>query len=321
MNRKKIKILFLLSFFIFVGWLAMASQPAAASVSPAVLSWAPASISAAAGQEFSVDLMLNAAGSDINAVAGRIVFPSDSLFLEKIYDGGSIVTLWVKAPVQETDKSVSFSGIIPGGFNGVLEPYSDIKHPGRILTLIFKTKAAGQGVISLQDVELLLNDGRGTKSEHIAADLNWQAAENTVPESQTAAVSPIEDGDAPEIFSPQLVQDPSLFSGQWFLSFAATDAKSGIDRYEIQESLSSAPAADGWQIAASPYLLQDQARRHYIFIKAIDRAGNDRLIVLPPDNPENRYEKGVVWVIISLLIMIISSISIWRYLRSKKSSR
>ena len=319
MDRKKIKISFLISVFFLAGGFFISRRSLAAGISPAVLSWSPSDISVAAGQEFSVDLMLDTAGSDMNAVAGTIVF-SDSLSLEKIYDGGSIVSLWVKAPNPESDNSISFSGIIPGGFDGVLEPYSDIKRPGRILTVVFKAKAAGKGNISVRDGQLLLNDGQGTKAEYIAKDLEWQAVENISQSDQTtvSVSAALEDGDAPEIFSPQLVKDPSLFSGQWFLSFAAADAKSGIERYEIQESLSSVPAEDNWRATSSPYLLQDQSLRHYIFVRAIDRSGNVRLIVLPPDNPENWYEKGLVWVIILSLVTIIIGILIWHHFHSKK---
>jgi hypothetical protein len=241
----------------------------------------------------------------------------------------------VKAPQTDSDQSVVFSGIVPGGFSGVLQPYTNAKSPGRLLTLTFKVKQKGKGTVSLRDVQLLANDGKGTPVDVTVQDFNWQATETASQPIETVkqpaseisktitGATLAEDKDAPENFNPQLIKDPNLFAGQWSLVFATSDAKSGIDHYEVQESLLSAPNEGDWQSTSSPYLLQDQSLRRYIFVKAVDRSGNSRVAVLPPSYPASWYEKNIIWFIITILISVaaVSGLLLWHHSQLKKLSK
>jgi hypothetical protein len=321
MKSKNFRNLISRGLLILLGGFFVFLKPSATAA--AELFWSATATPAEVSQNFSADLMLDPAGADINAVAGRLIFPTNLLTLEKISDGGSIISFWIEAPQISSDQSVIFSGIIPGGFSGVLQPYVGVKNPGRLLTLIFKAKQEGSGVLSLPDVQVLLNDGQGTPATATVRDFVLPVAAFTRRAVSGEKTSPVstEDKEIPENFTPQLVKDPGLFNGQWCLAFIAADAGSGISHYEVQESWQAEPANNNWQKASSPYLLQDQSLRRYIFVKAVDRAGNARLVVLPPGRIVTWYEKNIIWVIITILVLLAGSVFLWYQLVSVKSKK
>jgi hypothetical protein len=252
----------------------------------------------------------------------------------------------VEEPKIKAPGEVSFSGIIPGGFGGVLQPGTSEKLPGRILTLVFSVRGAGLVDITLKNTQVLLNDGQGTAADVKASGLSLSAAEPRAGSDQAAPGEPSEEAPSqptdtsevksetsttetavdiipPEIFTPQIARDQSMFNGRWFLVFIAQDKGFGIDRYEIQESFSAKPVSDKWLPATSPHLLSDQNLQHYIFVRAIDKAGNERLAIFPPSFARPGYEKYLLWIIIivvsvSLLILIFRR-NLWR--RSSKQKR
>ena len=94
---------------------------------------------------------------------------------------------------------------------------------------------------------------------------------------------------APEEFTPKIGEDKAVFEGKYFLSFATKDGLSGIDHYEVQEvprKLTRNDAKEEWKVAESPYLLEDQNLVSIIKVKAVDKAGNERIVeIIPPEKP------------------------------------
>ena len=81
----------------------------------------------------------------------------------------------------------------------------------------------------------------------------------------------------PEDFKPEIGRDPAIFEGKYFLSFATTDKTSGIDYYEVKEGKRD------FKKAGSPYSLEDQSLQSTILVKAVDKAGNERISeIIPP---------------------------------------
>ena len=86
----------------------------------------------------------------------------------------------------------------------------------------------------------------------------------------------------PEDFQPQIVE----IENKNYLVFAAVDETSGIDHYEVQKQQSvlfGTMRTGGWEKTSSPYLLTNQVARGIIAVKAIDKAGNEKIatITLP----------------------------------------
>jgi len=282
-------------------------------------------------EQFKVDLFLNTEGENINALEGKILFPADQLELKEINDGGSIVSFWLEKPkvlnntkmnntlyntlndtkIDGTRKDaninntrndaniqeVVFSGIVPGGFSG---------ERGLILSLVFKTKKEGQALIEISNSKVLLNDGLGTEAKLKTGNLLINVNPNiSVPEY---IIPP--DKEPPENFKPEIVSDPNIFNGRYALVFATEDKGSGVDKYFVYEDTRKKTQinANDWTIAESPYLLKDQKLRSYIYVKAVDRAGNERIVYLNPKYPLKWYEKWENWSIIMLILIFIYAI-------------
>lgn len=262
------------------------------------------------GQQFEVELFVNTAQEDINAFEGKIIFPGDILDLKEIRDGDTIVNFWIEKPHQPQatgDKrqgEIVFSGITPGGFNGT---------KGFIFSAIFEGKKEGTAKFEIGDARTLRNDGTGS-----AAPLMMVPSEITVSSGTPAEiplVPKIKDTEPPEAFVPEIAKDPTLFEDKWFVVFATQDKSSGVDHYEIKESRQRILSIFGkWVTAESPYVLADQELRSFIWIKAVDKAGNVRIEKVLPQNPLAWYEDYGNWIIMIIVAGFIAYIGgiLWK---------
>lgn len=265
-----------------------------------------------AGERFEAILKLDAQNQSINAIEGKISL-SDNLEVKELVYGDSIITLWIQKPIQKNNEII-FSGIIPGGYEGNLSPYWKGFKPGNILKLIFLAEKPGIANVGIKDVKTLLNDGKGTEAPLSVSDLELAIAEGVSP---SAGITTEEDKIQPAEFTPQIARDLNIFGGQWFLVFETRDNESGIGHYKIYESRKE--AADGknikWKTTESPYLLKDQGLKSYIYVKAVDLSGNERVVFLPPQKQLSWYDNYLIWIIIILVIII--GYAIKKILRNK----
>lgn len=265
------------------------------------------------GKQLQVDFFLNTEKESINALEGEIVFSSDYLNLKKIQDGNSVVNFWVEKPKLSSVGKISFSGITPGGV--VLEN-------GLVFSLIFEAKKNGEASLDIDNFQALLNDGEGTKANLTVSPSKISISETTVDDMSGKYNLPVEiqiaDDVAPESFNPEIAQDKNIFDGQNFIVFATQDKGSGIAEYQVKESqykfLSFLKA---WRAAESPYLLKDQALRSFVFVKAIDLNGNQKISIMAPKYPVAFKEKYLIYVII--ILSLVASI-LWIIFRRKKAS-
>ncbi len=307
MNKiPKLKILFLLStlFFLFSWQAADAAQ----------LNFVSQSQEIGIGQEFQVDLMLDTEEEIVNAVEGEIAFPKELLEIKEIRDGDSIINLWIERPSIKSTDRVFFSGIIPTGFSGVLSPYYEGYRPGKIFSFIFISKSEGEGIVDLKDGKVLLHDGLGTPAQLSILPFQIKISRE-IPLAQAPSV--IEDFDPPEEFKPEIVQNPDIFEGKYFLVFATQDKGSGIERYEMQETRNKIQEKN-WKEAESPYVLKDQNLKSYIYVKAVDKAGNERIAVVEPRYPLKWYENSLILgiIILGLIILYIIVKILWKKSRN-----
>ncbi|MBU4257208.1 cohesin domain-containing protein [Patescibacteria group bacterium] len=260
------------------------------------------------GDQFETILFLNTEGEDINAIEGKIIFPANILELKDIKDGNSIINFWIERPRSDAAGSVIFSGITPGGFRS---------ENGLVFSLVFEPKERNKGQIEFSGIRALKNDGLGTPADVSTQPLEFEITEADLPPEESIEIK-VRDYEPPESFAPEIARDESMFGGRWFLVFATQDKGSGIDHYEILErrefriqnlefrglirkilypiSYILNPLA----VAESPYLLEDQELRSYIYIKAVDKAGNERIETIFPRNPLKWYENYLIWGIIIL---------------------
>ena len=252
------------------------------------------------GQLFSVKISLLPNGESINAIAGEITLP-EFLNLERIEDGGSVISFWIERPAVR-DGPVTFYGIIPGGFTG---------DQGPVFSLDLAAKTSGKVALSIQKLKVLRHDGAGSELA-----VKTPTVLVTINRTRVETGSPSMDNIKPEPFQPLLGRDPSLFNDDWFLAFLTQDKQSGIDHYEVREGADN----NVWLRTESPYRLQDQSLRSAIYIRAVDRAGNIQLetVILRPWYSIWIY--GGILMLVSIFILwfivFIFRKSIWRSRRS-----
>ena len=122
------------------------------------------------------------------------------------------------------------------------------------------------------------------------------------------------DSTPPEDFKPEIGQESSVFEGKYFLNFTAQDKTSGIDHYEVTELTKTFwvfTSKEQWETVKSPYLLKDQRLKSKILVKAVDKAGNNRIAQILP-----AYKIGWEDVAFLVILFLIIRGVIW-WLRKK----
>ena len=260
-------------------------------------------------KNFEVKVLLDTEGETVNAVEGEIVFPTNNLLLQEINDGGSFINLWIKKPSFDGN-SVVFSGILPGGYEG-----KDLY----LFSLVLRGKELGEVTVDVINIRVLRNEPPGSTASTRVSSLKLQIKEESAaPEFITP-----EDSEPPEPFTARTAQDPNIFDGKWFLVFAAQDKVSGIARYFVYETKQKKDVtqinAKRWIEAESPYLLKDQKLQSYIYVKAVDKAGNERITALVARNQPSWPERYFLHIIFGIIIIVGGSVVFIRRkaLRSK----
>lgn len=115
----------------------------------------PSSVTTKVGKTFSVDLMVTNNIESINAVSALLSFPGDALEVTSLSKSGTFINLWAEEPsFSNTKGTVSVEGV-------ALNPgYS--KASGKVISVTFKAKQAGNVSIAVKSGSVLANDGNAT---------------------------------------------------------------------------------------------------------------------------------------------------------------
>jgi hypothetical protein len=238
-------------------------------IQAAELSLHPSKTTISLDEQFYVDVMLDPQTTPINGVEGSISF-SDGISFVRAETGKSIITSWINQPALK-DTSISFSGIIANGFDGVINPFTpNQKSPGLIVRLVFAGQDSGNASIVSAPLTVTLNDGVGTSevinpvSASVSVDTNENLFVYKNPKDQTP------------LLHASIVRDPNLFDGKYTLIFQATDAITGIKSVMIKEG------GRDWKEIESPYLLEDQTRHDILYLQAINFSGASIITKIDP---------------------------------------
>jgi len=268
------------------------------------------------GDNFMVEVRIDPENECINTVNANISFSQDILKADQFSQGNSILTLWVKNPEISQDSGIiSFIGGIPGGFCGRLAG-----DPGRsnlLGKIVFQVKEVNSELLSgktaarvkfSDDSQILLNDGFGTPAKLITQNAEFNILAGAAQTPKTEWQEELEkDLIPPEPFGVEALKNPSIFNNKYFIVFSTSDKQTGVDFYEVKEG------ERDWKRAVSPYLLENQRLGSIIKVKAVDRAGNERIIeYLPPKKPIP------YWLIIPVLIL---GAAIWLLIRKILKSK
>lgn len=249
------------------------------------------------GDVFSIDIVIDSEGQILNAVEAELVFPAEFLDYTGSNDGNSVISLWIAKPTLKDQNRIILSGITPGGF---------IDANNQLVSLNFKVINEGQGKITVENANLLVHDGLGT--EAIVKNQNLHLS---ISKGEAGTFYNAVDDELPESFTPGIIEDPDLFEGAHTLVFTTKDKGSGVDYFEVREGVLS-----NYTRAESLYRLNHQALDRKIYVKAVDKMGNERIEIFYPQNWRPWHEH--TWVIVSILILCILSLLIfWKILRKR----
>ncbi len=273
----------------------------------------------APNETFSLDIRLNLIPlEDINAVEVYLSFDGEVLDVVDFSTANSILT-FIKNPLIDQQKGlINFSGIIPGGYTGRL-----VGDPGKSNLLgraIFQVKKQEKEKVLinfLANSQAFLNDGQGTKTNLTFVPLEIKVSKQEVAFNPLNDWEKIKENDKilPEEFTPEIVK----MENQYFLVFNTQDKQSGIDNYAVYESARKRMKINlkDWQVTESPYLLKDQNLKSYIYVKAVDKAGNERIAILNPQVQIRWYKNYLIWGIILLVLLSYLSFRLWFYQKIK----
>jgi hypothetical protein len=228
----------------------------------------------AGSQAASVVIEVDTGTVSVNALEATVILPT-GVEVESIRTGRSSILFWIEEPkYDEASRGIRFAGTTPGGFSGRREIFT--------ITGTF-TEERIQG-IRFTGVNALRNDGIGSavpvKLRAIAGDTE----DDVIP---------------PDSIYIEVGKSGDLFGGRTFLSFVSQDKNSGIERYEVAEKFIGKPMEGDWREAKSPYEAEDQLLLKKVFVKAIDKDGNERVgtIGLP-------YRGYLMWFVAILIVVL-----------------
>ncbi len=275
----------------------------------------------------------------INAVDGVISY-SENLSPVDVSIGDSIFSMWVEQPkIDKEKRTITFAGGIPNGYCGRVP--GDPRLTNTIAQLIFRSPGFTIGAptgTSTGKVEFLpettayLNDGFGTKAELSMFGASVELGDTpgtSLQDPWREAV--VTDNVEPAPFGITVERIPPGI-GKYYAIFNTTDKQTGIDQYQIMEE----PIADRfsflwgradapWITARSPYELKDQSLNSTIYVKAIDKAGNEYISKIVPEQSVSTMpiENIVLYVVLGFLVFIVlvSAVLIGRIFLKKRREK
>ena len=153
----------------------------AASAQAATLSLQPSATSFKIGEQFTVDMKIDSAGTNINAAQATVNYPTGMLRLVSISKAQSVFNFWVQDPTFSNDTgTMQFIAGTSSGISGsALE----------VLQMTFQTTGAGSASLSLSNATVTANDGKGTNvlSNAQGASVTVSTAVSSAPASVPAS--------------------------------------------------------------------------------------------------------------------------------------
>jgi len=267
-------------------------------------------------------------GECINAFDITVSF-SDSIMPIDISLGRSIVPLWIEFPtINIENQTVTMAGGIPNGYCGRVA--GDLNLTNIIADIVFRLPGTtpitdNPAIVTVTSATAYLNDGLGT-----SAPLRTFQAEYTLYDEAGEFIRDdwtdivVADRIAPEPFEVTLIKGGLESRGKYYIEFNTTDKQSGISHYEVMEErdvknsfFSFGAATAPWVRARSPYILDDQSLRSLIRVKAVDKAGNEYIATLLPQNTGFSLVEMALFGFAGVLILIVIAAGWFFWRRSR----
>ena len=334
---KRFKLTLVLSLFLFFSLFVLSFSFSYA----ASLYIEPSSGQYGRGDTFSVKVRVEPQEEEcINAVDVYITYPQDIIKAVAISRGESILSLWVEEPRANNESGIiRLVGGIPGGYCGRIP--GDPGLTNVIAELVFQVPGFSVGSSEESSVtlsiapgsEVLLNDGFGTPTTIFASDARFDIVNERTGSNEWLERLQNDDRQ-PESFSLTLESNQSVFGGDYFIVFSALDKQTGIDFYEVIETDIDNPAVirgtnekGQWIKATSPHVLVDQSLNSVIRVRAFDKAGNQRIASLIPDENLRTFSisiipkdstRALLVPVVSTALIILILLGVYVYIRKRR---
>lgn len=224
------------------------------------------------GDTFILSVRLEPEEECVNAAHVEVAYPKESLRAVDFSRGDSIFSLWVEEPKIDLERGVvTFSGGIPGGYCGRIKGDPVLTNIlGKIVFTAINTDESEARVTFTESSAAYLHDGTGALAPLSRAEALFRLATTSQTAGNPWLAEVGEDTVPPEAFTIEIQSTRGVFDGHYYAVFSTVDKQSGMDHYEIFEK-------DVWKPVTSPYKLYDQSLRSGVQIKAVDKAGNERI--------------------------------------------
>jgi len=232
----------------------------------------PATMTYGYGDTFVATIRLDNQDECVNAVHVALSYPTDTLRAVDFSRGNSILSLWIEEPRLDTDLgTVVFSGGIPGGYCGRIQGDASLSNMiGKVVFSVVDAQKEEAKITFSNASRVYLNDGLGTSASLETFDADVRILPEPVNTENPWLEEVGKDEIPPDEFPIIVESTDDVFGGKYYVVFSTVDKQSGLDHFEIFER-------GVWKKVQSPHELWDQSLRGGIQVKAIDKAGNERL--------------------------------------------
>jgi hypothetical protein len=208
-----------------------------------------------------VEAYIDPQTTDLNVIEGIVSLQNTKADISSVVveTGGSVLTLWPVMPAYDKhEQIIRFTGGAPEGFN----------QEGLLFRMRIFASQPEVSMVSWVGGAAYKHDGAGTKIPISARSLTVSLAQGKPNQISPASV----DSTPPHFGVIEVGREPSVYDGQYFISFYATDDISGVRHYQVSEGQETTDVSDG------VYVLHDQERKTRVFITVYDQAGNSRTV-------------------------------------------
>lgn len=263
------------------------------------------------GDMFILDVQLSSVDDPVNAFEAALTV-SPNLSVVDIRTARSVVPLWVEEPIQDGER-ITFSGVIPGGFEGIFGTAWVGTRPGTLFRVVLRADESGQSSVSFTPGAVAYrNDGEGTTAPLTVLGTSFAVGPSV---GVTKVVPPPFDDTPPEAFELEVVSGAEFGERELLLVFNTQDKQTSVVRYEFAQSDTVRAEEDvSWKEVESPLRLNDADLRSVLYIRAIDEAGNTRVATRLPSRETE--PTGVTWVWAIVLVVALLLLSVFLKRRS-----
>jgi hypothetical protein len=205
----------------------------------------PQTITTKVGKTFTLDVLVNNNQDAINAVSSLISFPKDVLSVSSLSKSGTIINMWAEEPsYSNAEGTISFEGVtLNPGFSGA---------SGKIVTITFKAKQAGNINVSIKSGQVLANDGNATNVLGTTAGAFVVINEDTAPlPKENVVTTPVDKVPTAPDTTPVITSSSYPDSEAWY------NKKDASFEWKIPEDVTAVRTLYGTKEESNPTKVYD----------------------------------------------------------------